>query len=154
MGFRVRDVPYEGDCMLQAVQRGLGLSEDDHPALRAEAVGEVACRIHANPELAKQLTADLSRGGNLTDHTPFGYLLTAGKPGVFLGSSEMLAIAGLKGVRFEVYSSTAACPFSGPTVVGSGPRPVQLLYVNGNHYMAVLPVEESGGSKVGGAVFL
>lgn len=148
-GFRVRDVASDGSCMPRAVLESMGRSQDGHHELRRAAVDAVRRQMIACPDEAQVLIADafLDASGALPDLTPDQYWAVAIKDNFYLASSELRAMATFLDVHFHVYSSTLACDFSGPTVIGSGPRTVPLLYVNNNHYMAVLSDAESGGSK-------
>lgn len=144
LGLRVVDVAGDGNCMLLAILMVLGRSAAGHTALRAALVSAVAwaMRTSGDRDHVIALAADLehSTTGEVSISTPEEYEAVAGQSGTYLGNAELRAAAALLRVCFAVHASKPTCPYSDPVVVGDSGPLHHLLHVNGNHYMALLPL--------------
>jgi hypothetical protein len=134
----------DGNCLFRAVSRVLHDTEDNHLALRQEAVG----RIRAKPLV---YTDELLSMSSLTPFTDRGTYLdgmnqaaaNAGDVKRWGGHPELAALSAIKNRPIWIHSSDAATEARGCTKIlgdsdnAADGEPIHVLYEGGNHYIAM-----------------
>lgn len=150
MRFRVKDVPGAGNCLFEAVGRGVKIDAGELRALAVEWMLVPAQKLHG-----EDLALWIQNGAEiqLSSTDPVGsYVAHMRRSGVWGGGIELAVLATLLHRPILVYASESSDPNKASRVaefLPDGPRneierlpAVCILYVGRAHYMQLIPESE------------